>query len=236
MGQTYTINSYQSDHSGQTDLQNMETNFETIRSSFSGASQPANAIAGMPWFDTTNKTFKIRNNANNAWMGVMYGTASTKIWIYLNAAGDGWTVDGSLTDRVIAIKGGSQAYNVAGANPAGSWTLPAHTHYHTHTFSSGSHVHQWHDSAGSHTTTDKTYNSSGVATNIGSTGKEDGMGIKVGTGVSGTDGYYESCLSNDAYTSPVTVSGTTAASAVAGGGVTTFRPAAAVGTLQYPAI
>ena len=36
-------------------------------------------------------------------------------------------VDTSVTDKVLAIKGGSQAYNVNGGNTAGDWSL-SHTH------------------------------------------------------------------------------------------------------------
>jgi len=230
MSQTYTVNSYQADHSGQSDLQNMENNFESIRSSFSGATAPANLVAGHLWFDTSKLILKVRNNANSAWLGVMYGSTAYKVWVYANSAGDGWVLDSSLTDRVIAIKGGSQAYNTNGGAAAGSWTIAAHTHSHTHSFSSGSHVHQWYDSTGVNSTTDNTYNSSGTSISISNTNKQYGKGIEIFTG--DIDG--GTCLSPDSYTSAVTTSGTTGSDATAGGGITTFRPAAAVGTLQYP--
>ena len=108
MSQNYTINSYQGDHNAASDLQNMENNFEVLRSTFTGSSAPANAVAGKMWFDTSaNKRLKVRNNANNDWLGVMTGTAALKIWIYSNSAEDGWAIDGGVTDKVIAIKGGN---------------------------------------------------------------------------------------------------------------------------------
>lgn len=41
-----------------------------LRSSFSGSSAPSDTIAGMFWFDTSNKVLKLRNDANNAWIEV----------------------------------------------------------------------------------------------------------------------------------------------------------------------
>lgn len=142
--QTYTINCYQADHVGQTDLTNMEANFEALRSTFSGVGAPANAIAGKQWFDTTKKRLKIRNNANNAWLGVMTGTTSCKIWIYLNAAEDGWAIDSGVSDRVLGLKGGN--VYTTGAATAGTWASSSHTLIaaetpsHTHG-NSGSHTH-----------------------------------------------------------------------------------------------
>lgn len=124
MAQNYTINSFQADHVGQSDLQNMENNFECLRSMFSGASAPSNAVAGMPWFDTAQNLFKIRNDANSAWYGVMCGDVNQKMLVYRNTAMDGWAIDSGVTDRVIAVKGGA-TYTTGGA-VAGSWTLPSH--------------------------------------------------------------------------------------------------------------
>lgn len=131
MSQIWTDNPFESGHVGQVDLQNIENNFLTLKSLFSGGSAPANAVAGMPWFDTTKKLLKIRNQANNAWIGVLYGNASLKLWLYLNSAQDGWAIDSSVSDRVLALKGGS-TYTTGGA-VAGSWTitgLTAANHWH----------------------------------------------------------------------------------------------------------
>ena len=145
--QNYTINSYQSDHVGQSDLQNMENNFECLRSTFSGSSTPANVVAGKQWFDTNKKLLKIRNNANLAWYGVMCGDASQKMIVYRNTAMDGWAIDSSVTDKVVGIKGGS-VYTTGGVT-AGTWAssshilltaeMPIHNHVanqvaHNHTF------------------------------------------------------------------------------------------------------
>jgi len=134
MVQTYTADCYDPSNVGDTDLTHMEENFAALKSSFSGGSQPSNAVAGMLWLDTTQKVLKNRDQANSAWYGLMHGDTSQKIWVYRNTAMDGWVVDSTVTDVVIAIKGGSNAYNVAGAQTAGSWS-------HAHTISSTSHNH-----------------------------------------------------------------------------------------------
>jgi hypothetical protein len=127
-----------SGHTVISDMQQMENNFAALKSMFSGASAPPDLVAGMLWFHTTNKIPKIRNNANDAWLGVMQGDASHKLWVYRNTAPDGWAVDSGVTDSVLALKGGSQAYNANGGTTGGTWTqpdcalseaqIPAHTH------------------------------------------------------------------------------------------------------------
>jgi hypothetical protein len=77
----------------------------------------------------------------------------TKMWFYQNVAPTGWVVDTSITDAVLAIRGGTSSYNVSGGSQAGTWTQPNHLHTgpsHTHTGPSHSHVVPVH----SHTTGD----------------------------------------------------------------------------------
>jgi hypothetical protein len=50
------------------------------------------------------------------------------MYFYQNAAPTGWTLDSGVTDKVLAVKGGSNAYDVNGGNTAGTWTQPNHTH------------------------------------------------------------------------------------------------------------
>jgi hypothetical protein len=135
MAQNWTDDTYAADHAGQTDLQNMENNFNVLKTNFSGASAPPGAVAGMDWYHTS-KGLRIRNAGNSAWLKIWQGSASAKTWFYRNDTDEGWVVDTSVTDRVLAIKGGSQAYNVSGGNQAGIWTISgitvnnesAHTH------------------------------------------------------------------------------------------------------------
>jgi hypothetical protein len=148
MAQTFTEDSFAAAHVGLTDLQNMENNFLALKTLFSGSSAPSDSTGGMPWFDTGKKILKIRNSANSAWLGVHYSSTAARWWVYANTAGDGWIVDSSVADRVLSVKGGSNAYNTAGGGGAGTWTYAgstvgsnstSHTHTvpnHTHTFAS----------------------------------------------------------------------------------------------------
>lgn len=65
--------------------------------------------------------------------------SGTKMWFYQNTAPTGWTIDATPADAVLAVKGGSNAYNTTGGTQAGSWT---HIHAggsHTHTGPSHTH-------------------------------------------------------------------------------------------------
>jgi len=131
MSQEWTSNSFASGHVAQTDLQNMEKNFACLKSGFSGAAAPANTEGGMRWFDTTKKVFKIRNNGDTAWYGLMHGDVNEKRIVYRAAAMDGYLRDATVTDKVIALRGGT--IYVAGGATAGTFTiatanLPSHTH------------------------------------------------------------------------------------------------------------
>ena len=70
MSQDFTDDCFGGGHVAQTDLQNIENNFAALKSTFSGASAPPNAVAGMFWYDTNNNILKLRNEANNAWISV----------------------------------------------------------------------------------------------------------------------------------------------------------------------
>jgi len=54
-------------------------------------------------------------------------SATTKLYFYANTPPTGWTTV-AVTDSVLAVKGGSQAYNVTGGQSAGTWTQPNHDH------------------------------------------------------------------------------------------------------------
>lgn len=110
------------------DLTNIKNNFSTLKSMFSGTSAPPNTVEGMPWLDmNANKAWKVRDKANANWLGFMVGDVNQKIWVYRNAAMDGWAIDASVVDVVLALKGGSNAYNVAGGIQGGSWQQEGHS-------------------------------------------------------------------------------------------------------------
>jgi len=218
MSQVYTDDCFAGGHAGQTDLQNMENNFASLKSSFSGATQPSNVVAGMFWLDTTNVILKYRNSLNSEWFGVMHGDVNQKIWVYRNSAMSGWVVDSSVSDKVLALKGGSTY--TTGAATAGSWTVSGLTvDGHTHgpgTFAGPSHAHTLVDS---------------------------GSGI-YGTGdaVVAYGGYVYVAGAGPAAYQLTTNTGTPSATAVVGTSASgtgtipsdgTWRAAAAVGTLQY---
>ena len=52
----------------------------------------------------------------------------TKMWFYQNVAPTGWSIDATTADAVLAVKGGSNAYYVAGGTQSGTWTQASHTH------------------------------------------------------------------------------------------------------------
>ena len=75
---------------------------------------------------------------------IMLGLNTTIIWMYINAAPPGWkayTAEG--TDKILAVSGGSDLYNVDGGVEGGeTWAnLKAHTH------TGPSHNHQWYERA-----------------------------------------------------------------------------------------
>lgn len=216
MSQTFTDDLYEQSYVADTTQTNMENNFAALKSSFSGGAAPSNPVGFMLWGDTSagDECLKRRNDANDAWLAILCGDASQKMWIYRNDTCEGWIVDATVTDRVLAIKGGSDAYNVNGGVNAGTWTQPGHTLVtsempdHDHSFvADGAHGHN------------VTIYSSGNGANTVSKGLDGGALVASGAAVA---------VGNHDH------------SFVGTGGDgshnhgSTHRPAAAVGTLQYP--
>jgi hypothetical protein len=194
MVQDYNDDTYDPAHIGGVDLQNIEDNFAALKSNFSGGSNPGNTVAGMLWFDTGNEVLKLRDVGNSQWYTLLQGNAQLELWVYSNVAIDGWSIDGAVTDQLLALKGGS-TYLTGGAN-AGSWTWPSHT---LTIPQMPSHTHPPGGGAGNFMTT--------TGGGVGAPG--DNYSTFSNTGSTGGDGSHSH-------------------------GSTTFRPAAAVGTLQYP--
>jgi hypothetical protein len=70
--------------------------------------------------------------------------SGTEMVFYQAAAPTGWTINATPNDAVLAVKGGSDAYNAAGGTLAGTWTQPNHVHaqaQHTHTIASDNAAH-----------------------------------------------------------------------------------------------
>ncbi len=104
MSQDYTVDLYEPSHVANTDLENTEKNFEALRTSFSGAAQPANMIAGMFWYDTTNHILKQRNEANSAWLDI-YDLANDRVYDSEKLAGVAANVYVQNSRQVIAGTG-----------------------------------------------------------------------------------------------------------------------------------
>ncbi|EGJ51797.1 hypothetical protein [Desulfocurvibacter africanus] len=203
MAQNYTIDMFAPGNQVQIDMQNIENNLECLRSMFSGLTTPANAITGQAWYDLNKSVLKQHNGT--AWIGLMHGDAAQKLWVYRNAAMAGWVVDAAVSDRVLAVKGGTQAYNVNGGEMAGTWTISGLPGAHTHTISSdGNHRH-----------------SRGAITHSAALGY--GWVLDEGGSVYYAYTDYQGSHSHGGATS--------SAGAITQNG--TWRPAAAVGSLQY---
>ena len=199
MSQGWTDNVYDPAHEADNDLQNMENNFASLKSVFSGSSEPTSPIAGMRCFNSTKKVWEIRDTGNSSWAGLLHGNTSQKAWVYRNSAIDGWVVDSSVSDRVLACKGGS-IYTTGGA-VAGSWTISGVSGAsHSHTFTLPDHTHTLSTRQGTTVPGGSVYK---ILLYYSSTGGIDG-----------------------------TASGTTSSVGVSVNHDSSWRPAAAVGTLQ----
>jgi len=221
MAQTWEDDVYASGHNAATDLQNIENNFAALKSLFSGTTPPGSMAACHPWFDSAQHVLKIRADDDSAWFGLMHGDVDQKIWVYRNSAMTGWAVDATVSDRVLAMKGGS-TYTAGGAG-AGAW-LSDHTHgagsY------AASHGHKWYESHAGSPSNDKTFDVSGNEQNFGwLTLNMNCSGLARGT--------YEGSDSAPADAWTDLDAGTVAGTSGSGGNGSSWRPTAAVGTLQY---
>lgn len=87
MAQNYDDNAPAWGNQTDSDVAKIKNNFEALKSTFSGASQPPNPVAGMWWYDTTAHILKVRNEANNAWQSV-WDLANNKPIIANNTLAD----------------------------------------------------------------------------------------------------------------------------------------------------
>lgn len=162
---------------------------------------------------------------------IMLGDSNTIAWFYLNAAPPGWKVLATGADTVIAVAGGTDAYNVAGGSQAGTWTISgvtvdAHSHA-AGTLSAGSHNHQWYNQVSSGVD-DQTYNSGGsgvVIPGASKTNSSKHLELSIAN----------DSAPNDCYTSNTTPSMSGSTASDAGGTATTsagtWRTKASVGKL-----
>ncbi len=64
MSQDWTDDVYNTGHTVDTDMQNIEDNFSALKSMFSGSSAPSNPSDGQLWYDTGSSVVKIRYNSS----------------------------------------------------------------------------------------------------------------------------------------------------------------------------
>ena len=138
--------------------------------------------------------------------------SGTKMYFYQNTAPSGWVIDGAVTDILLSVKGGSQAYNVNGGTQAGVWAQPAHLHTgpnhthtgpnhthtgpnHTHTGPNHTHIGPSHTHTGpSHTHTGPSHThtinitTNGFAVEVGTNALTSATAANDGTGNTGAEG------------------------------------------------
>lgn len=125
MAQNYNPDCFDATHVAQEDLQKMKDNFECLRTTFAGIEAPPLA-EGLLWFETDTNILRIQTAGLGGWLGLMTGNVTQKIWIYRNDTLPGWVVDVTVTDHVVALRGG--LYGDVGGVTVGTWTQPAHQH------------------------------------------------------------------------------------------------------------
>jgi hypothetical protein len=218
MSQTFTDDCFNATHAALTDLQYFEDNFAALKSNFSGTAAPANATAGQFWYDSTKMVMKMRNSSNDTWYGVMHGSTASKIWMYRNDALQGWAITTAVADCVIGLKAQTSgaAFYASGGTTVGTWTQPDHVlttaEIPAHTHDGGLITYRY-------------------ATAAGTTGA---------TAIAGASALPYSTFGASSYSTYVTLSSWAyQVSVAAEGGSTahshgsTWRPSAALGTLQY---
>lgn len=163
--------------------------------------------------------------------------AGTKMVFYQNTAPTGWTIDGTVADAIIAIKGGSQSYNVNAGQLAGTWTQTNHTHTFSDSFSAShnhsvslTHSHRWLDNRGA--SLDYTWTSTGSTVRLSNNYKSQNaivLHVTKGDGHSmrGTD-FYTETYSGGSSTGDASASGTVSGTTSNQSAMSNWRPYAAI--------
>lgn len=220
MAQNYNPDCFDVTHVAQEDLQKMKDNFECLRTTFAGIEAPPLA-EGLIWLETDTNILRIQKAGIGGWLGILTGDVNQKMWVYRNDTLPGWVIDGTVVDHLLALRGG--LYGNVGGITAGTWTQPAHQHPFSVAKTWVSHTHTFTVSAGAFT------HNHTVTTIL--------VTAQAGVGEAASFAIYPTSF----YTSP-SYNGTTANweppadyNSNTENGATTpdWRPAAAVGTMQY---
>jgi hypothetical protein len=230
MVQNWTEDPYEPSYEIAFTMTATENNFKCLRSNFSGTGLPASPTAGQLFFNTTTQYYKYYDGSawNDLTSDYIRGDAALKLWVYSNTAISGWIIDSSVYDVVLAFKGGTNAYNVNGGVVAGTWDGAGFVH-----------THAWFSSKENPSpmsvSTFKTFTKEGVLQNL-----------NIAYADCNVD-YYGDAIAADRVVlsecAPPILEGATDVgsgefrnftSTGVHDGTNSYRPAAAVGTMQYP--
>jgi hypothetical protein len=145
-------------------------------------------------YESSNDSAIADLEAFDAAAAVLAAPSGITLYIY-NPAGEipaGWSAKSGPADCLLAIAGGSQGYNVAGENLAGSWTPTGHVHTtpshyhsglnHTHTMPTHTHTGPSHTHPGNaHTHSGPSHSHSFSDTSSASTSNANGTASGSGT-------------------------------------------------------
>ena len=211
MAQNFTPDWYELTFVADTAFQNAENNDNTLRSNFSGSNAPSNPIAGQQWFDIDTGTMKVRE-IDSTWLAMLVGAATFRMWLYTNDQQRGMLIDATVTDVVIAFRGGN--YGSSGGVVVGNWSISGLTNS-----QEGNHSHRWKRYTPNN---DYTWDAAqGAILLQGNTVERQGIVVLVTQGNS-------NCQNSDYYTEE------TGQHLHLISHNALWRPQAAVGTMQYP--
>ena len=115
------------------------------------------SVGGATKGSQINEIIGVLNGTNSA--PTVPAATGTAMWFHQDTAPVEWSIDGNPGDDLLAVKGGSKAYDAAGGTGAGTWTVAGLTKdAHTHT--GPEHNHKWGYSAADNGL--QTYASDGV--------------------------------------------------------------------------
>ncbi len=103
MSQSYSSNCFSTANVIETDMQNIENNFDALRSLFSGSSSPTSPDAGQLWYDTGSSSVKIRYNSSWVEWWDMDGQC-----VAAGKVGTDSLASGAVTDAKVTSVGGSK--------------------------------------------------------------------------------------------------------------------------------
>jgi len=221
--QIYYDDCYNENNEADSDLSKIENNFIALKSNFSGDTEPTDSTSYfdvepyMLWGDTNHYVLRMAHfdygssaftSSDEPWLGLMFGDEDQKVWVYRDDAMDGWVVDSTVEDTVCAVSGGD-VYDSPGS-VSGTWAVgyPIHNHC-------------WFKKPGSPTGKETMFDADGNEQDVPYVSSEDFAGIAVCA--SGETPWHSKSISLDYYTDMSDSSTETSE----------WRPAAAVGTLQY---